>query len=110
MRGATRSPKQGHVLSLEVEPTFLARVHEAMWQASDTEMQKLARRARGTHAMFHVGIRHGFELIFRGQGEASRLVVPKSCCQLLLDEAHCSKLSAHFGARKMYGLLAARVW
>ena len=88
----------------------MARVHEAMWQASDAEMRNLVRRARGTHAMFHVGTRHGFEFIFRGQGEAARLVVPKSCHQLLLNEAHCSKLSAHFGARKMYGLLAARVW
>ena len=54
------------MLSIEAEPTFLARVHEAMWQASDAEMRKLARRARGTHAMFHVGTRHGFEFIFRG--------------------------------------------
>ena len=53
-------------LSLEVEPTFLARVHEAAWQASDAEMQKLVRRERGAHAMFHVGTRHGFEFIFRG--------------------------------------------
>ena len=63
---ATRSPMQGHVLSLEVKPTFLACVHEATWQASDAEMRKLACRARGTHAMFHVGTRHGFEFIFRG--------------------------------------------
>ena len=96
-------------MSLEVEPTFLARVHEATWQASDAEMRKLVRRARGAHAMFHVGTRHGFEFGFRGSGEAARLVVPKSCHQLLLDEAHCSKLSAHFGARKIYGLLAACV-
>ena len=73
-------------------------------------MRKLARRAHGTHAMFHVGTRHGFELVFRGKGEAARLVVPRICRQLLLDEAYCSKLSAHFGARKMYGLLVARVW
>ena len=57
---------QSRGMSLEVKPTFLARVHEATWQASDAEMRKLARRARGTHAMFHVGTRHGFELIFRG--------------------------------------------
>ena len=46
-------------MSLEVEPTFLAHVHEAMWQASDAEMRKLARRARGTYAMYHMGTRHG---------------------------------------------------
>ena len=53
-------------MSLEVEPIFLARVHEATWQASDAEMQELACRAGGTYAMFHVGTRHGFEFIFRG--------------------------------------------
>ena len=55
--------------------------------------------------MFQVATRRGLELVFRGQGEAARLVVPKNYCQLQLDEAHCSKLSAHFGARKMFGLL-----
>ena len=59
-------PYKGHVLSLEVEATFLARVHEATWQAYDAEIQKLAHRARGTYAMFHMGTRHGFEFIFRG--------------------------------------------
>ena len=54
------------MLSLEVEPTFLAHVHEATWQLSDAEMQKLVHRARGTHAMFHVGTRHGLEFVFRG--------------------------------------------
>ena len=66
VRGATRSPVKGHVLSLEVEPTFLARVHEATWQATYAEMRKLAHRARGTHAMFYVGSRYGFEFVFRG--------------------------------------------
>ena len=60
--------------------------------------------------IFYVGIRHGFELVFQGQGEAPRLVVSKSCCQLLLDKAHCSKLSAHFRAHKMFGLLIEHVW
>ena len=39
-----------------------------------------------------------------------RLVVPRVCQQVLLDEAHCSQVAAHFGARRMYALLAARVW
>ena len=73
-------------------------------------MRKLVRRARGTHAEFHVGSRHGLELVFRGQGEAARLVVPRVCQQVLLDEAHCSQVAAHFGAWRMYALLAARVW
>ena len=67
-------------------------------------MRKLVRRARGTHAEFHVGSRHGLELVFRGQGEAARLVVPRVCQQVLLDEAHCSQVAAHFGARRMYAL------
>ena len=73
-------------------------------------MRKLVRRARGTHAELHVGSRHGLELVFRGKGEAARLVVPMMYQQVLLDEAHCSHVAAHFGARRMYALLAARVW
>ena len=65
--------------SLEVEPGFLQRVHDTTWKQADAEMRKLTRRARGTHAMFHVGSRHGLELIFRGSGVAARLVVPSSC-------------------------------
>ena len=73
-------------------------------------MRKLVRRALGTHEQFHVGSRHGLELVFRGQGEAARLVVSQLCQQVLLDEAHCSHVAAHFGARRRYALLAARVW
>ena len=36
------------ILSLEVDPTYLARVHEAMWHDADVEMRKLCRRARGS--------------------------------------------------------------
>ena len=32
------------------------------------------------------------------------------CRKLLLDEAHCSMTVAHFGAKKIYKLLLARVW
>ena len=53
--------------TLAVEPTFLSRVHEATWQAPDTEMRKLVRRACGSHAQFHVGSMHGLELVFRAQ-------------------------------------------
>ena len=38
------------ILSLEVEPMYLARVHEATWHDADVEMRKLCRRARGSHA------------------------------------------------------------
>ena len=63
--------------TLDVEPTFLARVHKATWQSPDAEMRKIVRRAPGTHAQFHVGSRHELEQVFRGQGEAARLVVPR---------------------------------
>ena len=43
-------PTNVHIGLLEVEPNFLARVHEATWQYADVEMQKLGRRARGSHA------------------------------------------------------------
>ena len=70
---------KGDIGSLEVEPTFLARVHDAKFNHADAEMRKLVRRAKGTHAMFHVRARHGVELVFRGQGDAARLVVPAVC-------------------------------
>ena len=38
------------ISSLEVEPTYLARVHEATWHDADVEMRKLCRRACGSHA------------------------------------------------------------
>ena len=65
--------------TLAVEPTFLVRVHEATWQAPNAEMRKLVRRACGAYAQFHVGSRHGLELVVRGQGEAARLMVPRVC-------------------------------
>ena len=55
--------------SLVVEPSFLARVHDATWGRPDAEMRKLGRRARGNHSSFHVAQRHGLDLVFRGSGE-----------------------------------------
>ena len=49
----------GHITSMVVEPTFLARVSSATFDQPDAEMQKLVRRAKGTHALFHVRSRHG---------------------------------------------------
>ena len=43
------NPSDVHVASLEVEPTYLAHVHVAMWQNADVEMQKLGCRACGSH-------------------------------------------------------------
>ena len=68
----------GHVASMVMEPTFLARVSSATFDQPDAEMQKLVRRARGTHALFHVRSRHGVEVVLRGTGDAARLVVPAS--------------------------------
>ena len=52
--GTARGTPGVHVVdqisSLEIEPTYLARVHEATWQDADVEMRKLCRRARGSHA------------------------------------------------------------
>ena len=52
--GTARGMPGAHVVdqisSLEVEPTYLARVHEATWQDADVEMKKFRRRARGSHA------------------------------------------------------------
>ena len=51
--GTARGTPGVHVVdqisSLEVEPTYLARVHEATWQDADVEMKKLCHRARGSH-------------------------------------------------------------
>ena len=59
-----------------VEPTFLARVYNATWTNPDGEMLQFGRRARGSHALFHVREIHGFELIFWGTNESARLVMP----------------------------------
>ena len=68
-----------HVLSLKVEPTFLACVAEATWANADMEMQKLICRATGAHASFHIQELHRFKLVFRGPQAAARLVIPASC-------------------------------
>ena len=78
-RGMPRGPTIGTALSLEVEPTFLARVANIMWHDTDVEMRKIARRARGSHALFHVKQLQGFDLVFHGSGESARLVVPAIC-------------------------------
>ena len=78
-RGTPCGPTVGTVMSLEVEPTFLARVSIATWHDADVEMHKIARCARGSHALFHVKQLHGFDLVFRGSGELARLVVPAIC-------------------------------
>ena len=65
--------------SMVVEPTSLVRVNSATFDPPDADMQKLVRRARGTHALFHIGSRDGVEVVLRGTGDAARLVVPASC-------------------------------
>ena len=49
-RGTPSARVVDQISSVEVEPTYLARVHEATWQDADVEMRKLCRRARGSHA------------------------------------------------------------
>ena len=49
-RGMPSARVVHQILLLEVEPTYLARVHEATWHDADVEMRKLCRRARGSHA------------------------------------------------------------
>ena len=78
-RGTPRGPAVGTALSLEVEPTFLACVANDTWCDADVEMHKIARRARGSHALFHVKQLHGFDLVYRGAGELARLVVLAAC-------------------------------
>ena len=63
---AHHSSAAAKLKTLAVEPTFLTKVHKATRQAPDAKMLKLVRRARGTHAQFLVGSRHGLELVFRG--------------------------------------------
>ena len=77
--GTPRGPTVGNVMSLEVEPTFLAHVANATWHDADVKMCKIACRARGSHALFHVKQLHGFDLVHRGSGESARLVVPAIC-------------------------------
>ena len=44
------APSVVHVSSLEVEPTYLARVHKTMWLNTDVKMKKLCQRACGSYA------------------------------------------------------------
>ena len=53
-RGMPRCPTVGAVMSLEVEPTFLECVANTTWHDTNMEMRKIARCARGSHALFHV--------------------------------------------------------
>ena len=69
----------GYVAAMVVEPTFLARVSSDTFSQPDAEMQKLVRRAGGTHALFYVHSRHGVEVVLCGTNDAARLVVPASC-------------------------------
>ena len=66
-------------MSLEVEPTFLARIANATYHDADVEMRKIACHARGSHALFHVKQWHGYDLVLRSSGELVRLVVPAVC-------------------------------
>ena len=63
-RGTPRGTRFTHMLSLKVEPTFLAHVAEATWAKSDVEIRKLVCRATGAHAIFHIRELHGFKLVF----------------------------------------------
>ena len=49
-RGMPCAPVIKQILLLEVDPTYLAHVYEAIRQNSDVEMKTLCRRARGSHA------------------------------------------------------------
>ena len=49
-RGTPGARVVDQILSLEIEPTYLSRVHVATWQDADVEMRKLCRRARGSLA------------------------------------------------------------
>ena len=77
--GTLRGPTVGTVLSLEVEPTFLARAANATWHDTDVEMRKIDHHARGSHALFHLKQLHGYDLVYCGSGELARLVVPAIC-------------------------------
>ena len=37
-------------------------------------------------------------------------MVPSSYQKVMLDEVHNTKLSAHFGSKKVHALLSAHVW
>ena len=67
--GTPCDPSVGAVISLEVEPTFLARVANTTCYDSNMEMCELAHCSRGPHALFHVKQLLGFDLVFRGSGE-----------------------------------------
>ena len=91
-----------------VEPTFLARVSEGTFDPADVEMRTFVARARGNHARFHIATQHGVDLVFHLVGGGTRVVIPRGCRELLLQEAHVG--AGHFGSKRMYALLLSRVW
>ena len=68
------------------------------------------KHARGLHASFFVASRHGVDLVFHRLGYSDLLVIPRSCCWVLLTEFHFSVLAGHFGAKKMCSLLSECIW
>ena len=59
------STAEGHLRSIAVEPSFLARVAEAQRDASDCDMQCLVRRTRGSNAAWVIRSVHGYDLVYR---------------------------------------------
>ena len=74
-------------------------------------MVRLRARAHRSDADFLCKQIHGLDLLFHMSKSGQHLLlVPCKCRQLLLDEAHGSNVSGHFGYAKTLRLLRARVW
>ena len=62
------------------------------------------------HASFFDASWHGLDSVFCKLSHCDLLVVPRSCCLVLLTEFHSSMLAGHFGAKKICSLLSKCVW
>ena len=57
------------VLSLGVDPTFLAHVANVIWHGTDAEICKFACHARWPYVLFLLNQFYGYDLVFQGYGE-----------------------------------------
>ena len=109
--GGDPSADDAKLMSLALEPTWLAKVHEE--QRKDTTLAPYFERGQSTDASFALRTVQGVELLYRQpKADCWQLVIPDGAGlrQLLLQEFHCTPLAGHMGARKVISALQQRFW
>ena len=78
----------------------------------DKEMRLCVAKAHGQNPNFVSWDCHGFELVYRVDRNALKLVIPKhhALREHLLEEVHSAAYGAHLGICKTVAALNHRVW